>query len=71
MPTYEYFCQDCENKFEIWISLSEKEKGFKVNCPKCDSSKTVQVFGNFFTFSKGGSNFGGGCGPNFTPGCCG
>jgi putative FmdB family regulatory protein len=71
MPMYEYYCQDCDNKFEIKASISEKEKGLKVKCPGCGSNKTVQVLGNFFTFSKGGSGFGGGCGPNPTPGCCG
>ncbi|MCM8771338.1 MAG: zinc ribbon domain-containing protein [Candidatus Omnitrophica bacterium] len=73
MPTYEYFCQNCENRFEIKVSVSEKEKGLKVKCPRCGSNKTFQILGNFFTFSKGGSGsgFGGGCGPNPMPGCCG
>jgi len=71
MPIYEYFCQDCENKFDIKASLSEKEKGLKAKCPNCGGNKTVQVLGNFFTFSKGnGSGFSSGCGPNPTPGCC-
>ncbi len=72
MPIYEYFCQDCENKFEIKASLSEKQKGLKVICPGCGSNKTIQILGNFFTFSKdSSSNFSSGCGPNPTPGCCG
>ena len=71
MPMYEYYCQDCDKKFEIKASISEKEKGLKVRCPGCGGNKTAQILGNFFTFSKGGSGFGGGCGPNPTPGCCG
>ncbi|MCM8786829.1 MAG: zinc ribbon domain-containing protein [Candidatus Omnitrophica bacterium] len=72
MPIYEYFCQGCENRFEIKATISEKEKGLKVKCPRCGSDKTVQILGNFFTFSKGSSmGFGGGCGPNPTSGCCG
>ena len=72
MPTYEFFCQDCENKFEIKASVSEKEKGLKINCPRCNSDKTIQILGHFFTFSKNSSsNFGDGCGSNPTPGCCG
>ena len=71
MPTYEYFCQDCEKKFDMKATIQEKEKGLKVNCPECGSNKTVRVFGNFFTFSKGSeTDSGGGCGPNPTPGCC-
>jgi len=72
MPTYEYLCQDCEKKFDVKATIKEKEKGLKVSCPECGSKKTVQLIGNFFTFSKSsGSDFGGGCGPNRTPGCCG
>lgn len=72
MPIYEYFCQDCEKKFEIKATIQEKEKGLKVKCPTCGSNKTIQVLGSFFTFSKGSGNSGGGrCGPNPTPGCCG
>lgn len=72
MPIYEYFCQDCEDKFEIKASISEKENGLKVKCPACGSSKTIQILGNFFTFSKGSpTGFRGSCGPNPTPGCCG
>jgi len=72
MPTYEYLCQDCEKKFDMKATIQEKENGLKVNCPNCGSTKTVQILSNFFTFSKGsGSDFGGGCGPDRTPGCCG
>ena len=72
MPTYEYFCQDCENKFEVKASLSEKEKGLKVKCPACESTRTMQILGNFFSFSKGKNSGGGGCcGPNTSSGCCG
>jgi len=70
MPMYEYYCQDCNKKFEIKASISEKERGLKVSCPNCGGNKTFQIFGNFFTFSKGSPSFGG-CGPNPTPGCCG
>jgi len=71
MPTYEYFCHNCENKFDIKATISEKEKGLKAKCPSCGSNKTIQILGNFFTFSKGSSTgFGGSCGPNPTPGCC-
>lgn len=72
MPVYEYFCQSCENKFDIKASVSDKEKGLKVKCPNCSSNKTIQILSSFFTFSKDSGNSGGGCcGPNLTPGCCG
>ncbi|UCH12180.1 MAG: zinc ribbon domain-containing protein [Candidatus Omnitrophota bacterium] len=72
MPIYEYYCQDCEKKFNIKATIQEKGKGLKVNCPECGSGKAIQLLGNFFTFPKGkGSNSGGCCGTNSTPGCCG
>jgi len=45
MPTYEYVCSDCGEKFEIGMSLAEKESGKKPSCPKCKSEKVVQVLG--------------------------
>ena len=71
MPIYEYYCQDCEKRFDVKASIQEREKGLKVNCPDCGSCKTIQLLSSFFTFSKGGgSKFDGGCGPNSMPGCC-
>lgn len=75
MPTYEYVCVECGENIEVKASVSEKEKGLKVSCPKCGSSKTARIFGNFTVMSgvKGGSPSGGfpSCGPNAGPGCCG
>lgn len=72
MPTYEYVCTDCGEITEVKASISEKEKGLKVICSKCGSSKMARVFGSFNIF---GSAKGGGmppsCGPNAGPGCCG
>ncbi|MCK4802188.1 zinc ribbon domain-containing protein [bacterium] len=53
MPTYEYSCLDCGNRFDIFATLSEKEKGLKVKCPKCKSKKTSQVFGNISVITPG------------------
>lgn len=74
MPTYEYICMDCREKTEVFASISEKEKGLKLACPKCGSKKLVQFFGrvNVMGSSRG---LGGppisGCGPMSGPGCCG
>lgn len=80
MPTYEYICTECEEKTEVRATISEKERGLKVTCPKCGNNKMVQVFGGFAIGggSKGGSNpgftsgpgFMSGCGPTDGPGCC-
>jgi|YNPBryunderm2012_1023409.scaffolds.fasta_scaffold06698_6 putative FmdB family regulatory protein len=72
MPNYEYFCENCKKKFEITATIQEKEKGLKTNCPFCGSNKTFQIFGGFFTFSKGSkSKSNSGCCPTSIPGCCG
>ncbi|MCJ7645504.1 zinc ribbon domain-containing protein [bacterium] len=74
MPTYEYVCSECQNKFDVYATMAEKEKGLKPECPNCHSKKTIQVFGsvNFLGGSKGGFNSGSmpGCGPAAGPGCC-
>jgi len=55
MPTYEYSCLNCGNKFDIFATLSEKEKGLKTECPKCKSKKTSQVFGKISIITPGKS----------------
>jgi len=74
MPTYEYVCSECQNKFDVYATMAEKEKGLKPECPNCHSKKTIQVFGSFTVTggSKGGFNPGSipGCGPAAGPGCC-
>ena len=59
MPTYSYKCNDCNNKFEIIISIKEKEeKNNKPKCPKCKSKNTKEVFSlkSFFSSNKDGDN---------------
>jgi len=68
MPTYEYMCTECEEKIEMWATITEKEKGLKVTCPKCGSKKTARVFGSFMVI---GSSRPSSCGPTTEPGCCG
>jgi len=74
MPTYEYICIECQEKTEVRATISEKERGLEVTCPKCGNDNMVQVFGSFAIGggSKGGSNpgFMSGCGPTAGPGCC-
>jgi len=46
MPRYDYQCTDCEEIFELSLSLTEKElpKSPKKICPKCKSSKIKQFY---------------------------
>lgn len=68
---YEYVCTSCGRMVEVSATVSEYEKGLKVNCPNCGSTKMARVFGGFVIASKGrGMDFSG-CGPSAGPGCCG
>ncbi len=72
MPTYEYVCTECGEKIEVQATISEKEKGLNVCCPKCISKKVAQVFGNFTMIgSSRDSNNSPMCGNMAGPGCCG
>lgn len=68
MPTYEYICTNCGQKFEIKASMSEKGKGLKTTCPTCGGTQAQQVLSSVAVKSSsggGGKSKGssGGCGP--------
>jgi putative FmdB family regulatory protein len=72
MPTYEYICMDCREKTEVFATISAKEKGLNLECPKCGGKKLVQFFGRVNVIGSAGGIGGGGpiCGPQAGPGCC-
>lgn len=45
MPTYEYTCKECGERFELALSLGDHEK--KQKCPKCGSVKLEQRISSF------------------------
>lgn len=46
MPTYDFVCEKCKNKFTLVLSISEYEKT-KFRCPKCKSTKVKQQISTF------------------------
>jgi putative FmdB family regulatory protein len=46
MPTYEFYCEDCEKNFNIIISISEYENK-KYECPECKGKKLQQQISLF------------------------
>jgi putative FmdB family regulatory protein len=42
MPTYEYRCKDCNQKFEIFLSYQEYENS-PVACPACGGSNPERI----------------------------
>jgi putative FmdB family regulatory protein len=48
MPTYEYNCEKCGNRFSTILSLREYEKEKeRMRCPKCKSKKVKQLLSSF------------------------
>lgn len=47
MPIYEYKCFNCEKVFIAAVSLSEKQRGAIVLCPRCDSKDVRQLISSF------------------------
>lgn len=47
MPVYEYRCEKCEEQFTRIESIAEHGRK-RLACPKCKSTKVVQVFAPFY-----------------------
>jgi len=41
MPTYEFFCQECNKSFTLALPVKEYEKK-EFQCPECKSTKVKQ-----------------------------
>ena len=46
MPSYEYQCLKCHEKFTLILSISEHDAG-KAKCPKCGGKKLEQLITAF------------------------
>ena len=48
MPTYEYDCEKCGQKFSLLLTLHEYEKEReRIRCPKCKSRRVRQSLSAF------------------------
>lgn len=56
MPTYEFKCANCGEKFEIFTSIREKEAGLGLKCPNCGSDNVGQLFGGLVLIQKIGDS---------------
>ena len=45
MPTYQYKCNSCKKKFEIFLTFEEYDKG-NAACPKCYSDNVARRYDN-------------------------
>lgn len=51
MPTYEYICNKCGEKFTLVMTLAEYEEK-KARCPKCDTEDVEQQYNTFFAVTS-------------------
>ena len=51
MPTYEFYCEKCDEEFSIILSIRQYEKK-KVNCPKCNGKQLKQLISSFQTITS-------------------
>ena len=54
MPTYDYVCDACDHKFELFQSITEP---VKKKCPECKKSKLRRLFGTGAAIMFKGSGF--------------
>ena len=54
MPTYDYECDGCGHKFELFQAMSDP---VKKKCPKCGKSKLRRLFGTGAAVVFKGSGF--------------
>ena len=74
MPIYSYQCDQCLEQFELRASFEEKDHGFNMKCPKCQSVKVHQILGIGISISGKSRNSGPinnvCCGSNSLTGSC-
>ncbi len=68
MPAYEFICNYCGNKVEVFATASQKEKGLDLYCENCGSPDVKKIIRMPMPFLRGISS-GGCCGSN-SSGCC-
>jgi putative FmdB family regulatory protein len=51
MPTYEYQCKECGNRFDKFCKMDERENPTKLPCSECGENAVKQ---GFFTAPVGG-----------------
>ncbi len=51
MPSYDFMCEKCNKKFNLFMTISEYEKT-KIRCPKCKSTRVKQQITPFQTVTS-------------------
>jgi len=71
MPMYEYYCADCQTKFDALRQMSQADT--VIQCKNCESKRTTRVLSLFATLSssRGSETSSAGASASFGGGCCG
>ncbi len=55
MPTYNYRCEECHHRFEIFLTYEEFERT-EVHCPKCGGKDVTRRIGRIRIAKSGGTS---------------
>ncbi len=69
MPTYEFACSECGERFDVRATIREREASSGFACPKCGSPRTEQILTAPMILRRGAGAPFAGCDPG--AGCCG
>lgn len=53
MPLYEYRCEACGHRFELWQRMGADKEG--VSCPSCGSREVARLWSTFASSSSASS----------------
>jgi putative FmdB family regulatory protein len=67
VPFYEFECTQCKEKFEVFATLAQKEKGLAPRCPNCDGDQVRRIFDTLVLIPHGGET----SAPSASGRCCG
>jgi len=59
MPIYEYYCQDCNTKFELIRDIAKANDPAK--CQKCGSKNTKRLISKFYSQGSSENSSSSGC----------
>ena len=48
MPSYEFFCPQCNKEVSLTLTISERERG-EYKCPACGAEDIQPLMGMFFS----------------------
>jgi putative FmdB family regulatory protein len=48
MPEYDYLCNNCLQRFAVFLSFKELEAKLTVKCPHCQSDQVKKLITAFF-----------------------